>query len=283
MIKSLTTVLSVMVLCFCFQSNAQITTPAPSPAAKVKQTVGLTEVVIQYSRPGVKGRTIFAEDGLVPYGKIWRTGANAATKITFSDDVTIEGHDLKKGSYALLTIPSATTWDVMFYMHDSGNFGSYVEKEPDLKVTVTPNDLSPISVQSFSMGIGDLTDNGGTISMFWDNVHVPVKLGVNTDEAVMASIKKTLGGPSGGDYYTAGIYLYNSGKDKEKALKYVQKATHNGEARFWQLRWEAEILASMGKTAEAIKVAKQSIELAEKAGNSDHVKINTDNIAKWNM
>lgn len=283
MIKSLTTVLSVMVLCFCFQSNAQITTPAPSPAAKVKQTVGLTEVVIQYSRPGVKGRTIFADDGLVPFGKVWRTGANSATKISFSEDVTIEGHDLKKGSYALLTIPNATSWDVMFYTHDSGNFGSYVEKEPDLKVTVTPVDLSPISVQSFSMGIGDLTDNGGTISMFWDNVHVPVKLGVNTDEAVMASIKKTLGGPSGGDYYTAGIYLYHSSKDKEKALKYVQKATHGDEPKYWQLRWEAEILGDLGRTKEAIKVAKHSIELAQEEGNSDYVKINTDNIAKWNM
>ncbi len=283
MIKSLATVLSVMVLCFCFQSNAQITTPAPSPAAKVKQTVGLTEVVIQYSRPSKKGRTIFAADGLVPYGKIWRTAANAATKITFSEDVSIEGHDLKKGSYALLTIPNATSWDVMFYTHESSNFGTYVEKEPDLKVMVTPVDMSPVSVESFSIGVGDLTDNGANIYILWDNVYVPVKLGVKTDEAVLASIEKTMGGPSAGDYYTAGLYYYNSGKDKEKALKYVQKATHNGEPRYWSLRWEAEILSSLGRTAEAIKVAKHSIELAEKAGNSDYVKINTDNIAKWNM
>ena len=281
--KFITTVLLAVVVAFTLQLSAQITTPSPSPAAKVKQTVGLTEVVIEYSRPSMKGRTIFAEDGLVPYGEVWRTGANAAPKITFSEDVTIEGQDLEKGSYAILTVPNASSWTVKLYSYESGNFASYLEKEADAKVTVTPIDLSPISVQSFSMGIGDLTDNGATIQILWENTYVPVKLGVHTDKSVMANIDKVMAGPSTDDYYASGIYLFNSGKNKEKALKYVQKATHGGEPQFWQLRWEAQILAELGRKAEAIKVAKHSIELAEKANNSDYVKINTDNITKWEM
>jgi len=280
--KLFATAIITLAACFALQLNAQIKTPAASPGAEFKQSVGLTDITVKYSRPGVKGRTIFAEDGLVPYGKIWRTGANQATKITFSDDVTVEGTELAKGSYAILTVPGATSWDVMFYAFDKSGFGGYVEKTPDAKVTVTPQSL-PFSVHNFFITIANLEDDGAVLEFIWDNVLVPVKVGVGTDATVMASIEKAMAGPSANDYYAAGIYLYNSGRDKMKALEYVQKATSQGEPRFWQKKWEAEILASLGKTKEAIETAKLSKELAMKAGNDDYVKMNNDNIAKWEM
>ncbi len=274
-------VLSMTVL-FANNLNGQISTPAPSPKATMTQMVGLTEVSLEYSRPGVRERDVFSADGLVPFGKVWRTGANQATKITFSEDVTVEGQALEAGAYAITTVPDATSWDVLFHKHESSNAGSYTDKTPAAKVTVSPQTL-PFSVENFFITLANLEADGAVLELMWDNVLVPVKVGVHTDKAVMANIDRVLAGPSANDYYAAGIYLYNSGRDKDKALKYVQKATSQGEPKFWQKKWEAEILASLGRNAEAIKVAKHSLELAEKAGNADYVKMNKDNIAKWNM
>ena len=141
----------------------------------------------------------------------------------------------------------------------------------------------PISVENFFITVANLESDGADLEIIWDNVLVPIKLGLHTDKAVMANIERIMAGPSANDYYAAGIYMYNSGKDKNKALEYVQKATSQGEPKFWQKKWEAEILASLGRTKEAIEVAQHSLELAEKAGNDDYIKMNKDNIAKWNM
>ena len=259
---------------------SQIRTPAPSPAASFTQAVGLTEISGEYSRPGVKGRAIFGD--LVPYDKVWRTGANAATKITFSDDVQVEGNDLKAGSYAVLTKPGMSSWDVHFYAYESGNFGSYLEKDPDLVVTVTPSTM-PMSVERFLITVGGMTDNGAVLQFIWDTTLVPVQITVNTEERVMANIDRVLSGPSNGDYYAAGQYLFNSGKDLEKALMYVQKATHSDNPRFWQVRQESLILAKLGRKAEAIKAAKKSLELATAAGNDDYVRMNEKSIKEWSM
>ncbi len=260
--------------------QAQIRTPQPSPSASFTQTVGLTEVSAEYSRPGVKGRTIFAEKGLVPYGQVWRTGANAATKISFSDDVKLQGKELKAGAYAVLTKPGATSWDVHFYKHDTGNFGAYVERTPDLVVTVTPESL-PIKVENFFITVGNITNNDADLMFVWDNTLVPVKLEVPTEAKAMASIEQTLAGPSANDYYAAGSYLFAAGKDLDKALKWVQKATHSDSPRFWQLRTESEILAALGRYQDAIQVAEKSKTLAMEADNAEYIKINTDNIKKW--
>jgi len=168
------------ILCFalaiCAVSNAQ-DKPAPSPSGTIMQKVGLTDVTVEYSRPGVKGRTIFAADGLVPFGKLWRTGANSITKITFSDDVTIEGQALAAGSYGLLTEPSAGSWKVNLYKHDGTRWSGYTGKTPDVSVTVTPAMMGD-SVESFTIDVGNLTDNSAVISLLWEKTWVPIKLGV---------------------------------------------------------------------------------------------------------
>jgi hypothetical protein len=259
---------------------AQIETPAPSPAAKVEQVVGLTTVTVEYSRPSMKGRTIFAEDGLVPFGKIWRTGANAATKITFSDDVTINGSALKAGSYAVLTIPTAEKWTVNFYAFESSGFGSYVEKTPDVSVTGKVKDLG-VSLENFTISFHDIATNSASLGFAWDNTYVNLDLGVEVDERVLGSIEAVMAGPSNNDYFAAASYYHTSGKDLGQALEWINKATSGDSPRFWQVRRKALILHDLGKTEEAIKAAEMSLSLAKEAGNDDYVRMNEKSIADW--
>ena len=263
-------------------ANGQIRTPAASPGAKLSQTVGLTDIDLEYSRPSAKGRTIFAADGIVPFGKIWRTGANQATKITFSDAVTVEGKELAAGSYAILTKPGASSWDVHFYSYKTGNWGSYVEMDPAAVVTVSPEGL-PFNVETFGITVEDITSEGAVLAFIWADKFVGVKLGVEVDSRVMADIDRVMAGPSTNDYFNAGTYLHESGKDLKKALMYVQKATSGDSPRFWQVRREALILADLGETAKAIATAKKSLTLAKEAGNDDYVSMNEKSIKKWSM
>jgi len=277
--KNLFSVLfAVLAISLVNTANAQIMTPSPSPFSKVEQKVGLTDVHIEYSRPSVKGRTIFGD--LVPYGKRWRTGANAATKVTFSKDVTINGKDLKAGSYALFTTPAAAKWDIHFFTHTTSNSGGYGDATPALTVSATP-EKTGMNVESFLINVDNLRDESATLSIIWANTRASVNIGVHTEKEAMASIDKTLAGPTSGDYYAAGTYLASKGKDMDKALMYIQKATKGGSPKFWQVKNEAEVLAKLGRHKEAIKTAKQSLALATEAGNGDYIKMNKDNIAKW--
>lgn len=264
--------------------DAQIKTPAPSPAATVMQTVGLTDVTIEYSRPSVKGRTIFGADALVPDGKIWRTGANSVTKITFSEDVMIEGQELKAGKYGVLTMPNAEEWAVHFYAFESNSFGSYVEKTPDLAVMVKPVRVKS-HTESFTISVDDVKSDGATIHIKWANTLVAIGLSTHTDKSVMANIDKVMAGPSKGDYYNAASYYFAEGKDLKKALEWVNIATEGNpdEQKFWQIKRKSEILGALGMKEEAIAAAKHSLELATKAGNADYIKMNNDNIKKWSM
>jgi len=276
--KLLSVLFAFVAISLVYTAEAQVMTPSPSPSSKVEQIVGLTEVHIEYSRPSVKGRTIFGD--LVPYGKMWRTGANSATKITFSKDVTINGKDLKAGSYAIFTTPSAASWAIHFFKHTTNSSGGYGDATPALTVKATP-EKTGMNVESFLINVDNLRDNSATLSFVWANTRASVKLGVHTEKEAMASIEKTLAGPTSGDYYAAGTYLSSTGKDLDKALMYIQKATKGDSPKFWQVKNEAEVLAKLGRYPEATKAAKQSLALATEAGNADYVKMNKDNIAKW--
>jgi len=272
-------VLAILAL-FATTATAQIKTPAASPSAKLTTTVGLTDVTVEYSRPSMKGRTIFATDGLVPFGKVWRTGANAATKVTFADDVKLGGQDVKAGSYAVLTKPMASEWTVMFIPYEGRSWSSYIEKTPAATVQAKTKNLGA-SMETFLINVGKVTDNSAHIQFIWDDVIASVPMTVEVDERVMASIEKTLNGPTGGDYYAAGTYYHTSGKDLNQALAYVQKATKVDEPKFWQVRREALILADMGRTKEAVAAANLSKDLAMKAGNEDYVRMNEASIKEW--
>ena len=262
--------------------KAQIVTPAASPSAKITQMVGLTEVTIEYSRPSMKGRTIFSADGLVPFGKVWRTGANSATKVSFSDDVTINGEKLAAGSYAILSVPNATAWDISFYNYESSNWGSYVEKEAALTVNV-PSQTLGINLETFTINIDALSHTGALMQLGWANTGVALQIGVDVESKVMASIDRVMAGPSQNDYYAAASYYHDAGKDLKQALKWINMATAGDSPRFWQVRRKALILADLGMKKEAIAAAKQSLELAKAAGNDDYVRMNEKSIKTWEM
>lgn len=274
------------VLCFvamtAFSAQAQIKTPAASPSAKIMQTVGLTDVTIEYSRPSAKGRTIFGADALVPNGQIWRTGANSVTQVTFSNDVMIQGNELKAGKYGILTMPGASSWAVHFYNFEKSGWSSYKDATPALAVNVNSK-KSAASVETFTISIDDLTSNGATMNIAWANTVVPVSISTNVDKTVMSNIDRVMAGPSAGDYYNAASYYYESGKDIKQALSWMTKATEGPDKKFWQIKKLAEIQQKAGKLKEAIASAKMALELATKAGNKDYIKMNEDNIKKWSM
>jgi hypothetical protein len=260
--------------------EAQITTPAASPGAMVKQTVGLSEVTIEYSRPAMKGRTIFAADGLVPFDAVWRTGANQATKITFSDDVTVGDKALSAGSYAILTKPSAMSWDIHFYAYDGGNWGNYTSKTPDLVATAKPTKIE-FPIESFTIGLGNVVGGNASIWMGWENTMVSVPIAFEVESKVMASIDRAMAGPSSNDYFAAASYYHENGKDLNKALEWINLATAGDNPAFWQVRRKALILADLGKKQAAIAAAKMSMELAQKAGNDDYVRMNKKSLKEW--
>ena len=266
--------------------QAQIKTPAPSPAAKIEQTIGLTDVTVEYSRPGVKGRTIFAADGLVPYGQMWRTGANMNTKITFAKDVNFGGEDVEKGTYALYTKPMADQWEV--YLYTDTNNGGLPRKWDDSKVAAKVMAKSmkvSEKMENFTILFDELTGEGGNMYMAWDKTVAVVPIKTDAAKEAMASIEKTLAGPSAGDYYSAATYYYESGKDLNQAYEWIQKANDmNGDSpKFWQVRRQALIEAKLGKKAAAVESAKKSMELAEAAGNMDYVRANEKSIKEWSM
>jgi hypothetical protein len=262
-------------------SEAQIKTPQSSPKAIINQMVGLTEVEINYSRPGAKGRPVFGN--LVPFGKLWRTGANENTTISFGDDVVIDGKTLKKGKYALYTVPRIESWDIIFYT-TTDNWGlpqEFNEGNVALKTTVKEQALSK-SVENLTIGIANLDNNSGTLEISWENSLVGLKFEVPTQKTAMASIDKVLAGPSANDYYAAANYLFQSNTDLAKSLVYVNKSLEmSKEKPFWYLRLKSLIQARQGDKSGAIETAKLSLEAAEEAKNQDYVKMNKDSIAEW--
>ncbi len=260
--------------------TAQIKTPQPSPAAKIEQVVGLTDVTVEYSRPAMRGRTIFGD--LVPFGTVWRTGANANTKITFSDNVTIDGQELEKGTYAVYTIPSETSWEVIFYS-ESNNWGA-PQKWDDSKVaakTTAKVETMPMPIESFTISIDDLATSSAVIGFLWENVYVGVKVDVPTDAITSKNIETVMAGPSANDYFQAATYYHTEGKDLNKALEWMKLATKGENPRFWYLRRMSLIQADLGDVKGAIATAQQSLAAAEKAGNADYVKMNKESIAEW--
>lgn len=262
--------------------NAQVKTPAPSPRSTVSQVVGLTDVTVEYSRPSAKGRAVFGD--LVPFGKLWRTGANQNSMVTFSEDVVINGNTLKKGKYAIFTTPKADMWEVVFYS-DTENWGTPEDWNAN-KAVITTN-VDPITlnhnVETFTIGIGNITNDSATLDISWEKTMISVKFSVPTHKAAMASIEKVLAGPSASDYFSSAQYFYNSNGDMNKALEYVNKALSMAkeEPPFWQLRQKSLIQAKLGDKAGAIATAKLSIAGAEKAKNADYVKMNNDSIKEW--
>lgn len=261
--------------------EAQINTPAASPSAKLMQTVGLTEVMIDYSRPNMRGREVYGN--LVPFDKLWRTGANAYTKITFDTDVTIGGKEVKAGTYSIFTKPGASSWEIFFYTDivGGGTPSNWEESKVVAQLTVPVYKLD-MPVETFTITIDDVMSNGANIGIIWANTYVAVPFTVPTDATVMKSIEKALNGPTADDYYAAAVYYSSEGKDINKAKDWMNKAMSMTEKpAFWQLRQQSLILAKAGDKKGAIEAAKKSLAGATEAGNEDYIKMNNDSLKEW--
>lgn len=261
--------------------NAQIQVPQPSPSAKIEQEVGLTNVTVEYSRPGMRGRTIFGD--LVPYGEKWRTGANNNTKISFDTNVVIDGKELKAGTYAIYSIPKENEWEVLFY-EDSNNWGlpqDWQDSKVALRATAPVQEM-PMTMQTFTILIDELQNDSAVLNFIWENTIATLPFEVPTDERAMASIERVMNGPSAGDYFAAATYFHDEKKDLNKAYEWIKKAVEiGGEDAYWVVRRKALIEADMGKKEEAIATAKKSLAAAEKAGNKDYVKLNQNSLKEW--
>ena len=265
-------------------ASAQIKTPQPSPTAKVSQEVGLSKVDLEYSRPSAKGRKIFGD--LVPFGELWRTGANASSKITFGEDVKIGGTSVPKGTYALYTTPGERQWEVVFYKNTTywGTPEPAEYKMDDIaaKVTVPAVNLKE-SVESFTISIGNLKNNGADLEISWENTKVAVPFTLDTDSKVMADIKTQMEGPSANTYYSAARYYFEENKDLKQALAWVDQSLAKGGDKFWILRLKANIQAGLGMYKDAIATAEKSSDLAKKEGNADYQRMNAKSIEEWKM
>lgn len=275
-------VLFVLVLVvFQLSSKAQVRIPEMSPKAVIKQVVGLTDVEIVYSRPSARGRSVLGN--LVPFGQLWRTGANENTIITFGDDVVINGKTLKKGKYALFSVPNVQSWDIIFYtaIDNWGTPKEYDESKVALKATVQDQTLSK-PLETFTIAINNLETSSATLDIAWENSYVSLKFEVPTKKIAIASIEKTLAGPTPEEYYTAAQYFYQSNSDIVKGREYIDKAVELSKSvPFYYLRLKSLIQAKQGDKKGAIETAKWSISAAEAAGNKEYVEMNKASIDQW--
>jgi len=272
------------ILFFCQPAIAQIDYPSPSPLAKLHQKVGLTDVKVEYSRPAKKGRILFVD--VEEFGKIWRTGANASTKISFSDDVTLEGKPVPAGEYALYSIPGKTDWTVMLYKDLSlgGNIGEYDESKEVVRVNVKAEKRS-FSVESLTIDIGNISANGATIALIWGEYYVPIKMEVDTDAKVNAQIEDYMKNPLasvGNNYAQAANFYFRKDKDLNSALEWIDKAIEINPNAFWNIQTKARILGKMENYSGAITAAQKSSEVAKAAENDfGYIEANQKLIDDW--
>ena len=262
---------------------AQITAPQPSPAAKVQQTVGLTDISIEYSRPSKNDRVIFGE--LVPMDEVWRTGANKNTIITTSSAVIFGKDTLKAGTYAMFTKPGTQDWSIYFYT-STENWGTPEEwKAENVALEVKAKSMAMNdAVETFTIGFEAITMNDAVLALSWDKTKVAVKFAVPTKAKMNESITKVMAGPSANDYYRAADYKYSEKEDLKQALEWINKSVEmsgGADAPFYVLRKKALLQAELGDKKGAIETAKLSLEGAKKAGYDAYIKANEASIKEW--
>lgn len=256
--------------------NAQIDMPQPSPLATLNQKIGLMDANITYSRPSARGRKVFGE--LVPYGKLWRTGANKASFIEFTDSVKIAGISVKKGKYAIFTIPNVDEWTIVLNSdwNQSGT-SKYDESKNVVNIKVKPS-IIPFS-ETFTIDFNYLTTNSAQVEISWETSKVSFGVETSVDEAVMRNIKNALN-ISAGSYFQAARYYYDTNRELATALEWINKSI-SMEERYWVVRYKALIEAKMGDFKSALKTAKRALDLAKEAGSDDYVRLNEASIQEW--
>ena len=271
-------VLSIFLSAATIVASAQLDTPQPSPLAKIEQRVGLTDIHLTYYRPSLKDRKIFGE--LVPFDKLWRTGANMLPVFKFTDEVNIGGNNVPAGEYSFLTIPGAGEWTLILNKNSKlGGTGNYKQEEDLIRWKVKAENY-PVKTETFTFNIGNIKDNQATVDLLWENTRVSFDITVFYDEKVMKNIEEVVAGPSARSLYSAAKYYHDNGKDLNKALEWINQSLAK-EERYWVMHTKAKIQADLKDFKGAVESATKSSEFAKTAGNDDYVKLNQDAIAKW--
>lgn len=265
---------SAMALCLTVAANAQaLKTPAPSTTQTIKQEFGLGSIELSYSRPSAKGRVVMGD--LVPYGKVWRTGANNATTITFTDDVTIGGKLVKAGKYGLLSIPDAKEWTLIITKDlNVTSPAAYNEANDVARAKVAATTVA-MKAESFTMQFANITNNSIELHLRWENAMVALPITTDVDAKVMAQIDAAMNVDSR-PYNAAAQYYYDNGKDLKKAKEWSDKAVASNPTAFWMTLLNARICAKMGDKAGAKAMAEKTVALATTAKNDDYIKMAND-------
>ncbi|TXE04393.1 DUF2911 domain-containing protein [Algoriphagus aquimarinus] len=267
--------LTLAFLLFSLVSFAQqIQMPQASPSAKIAQKVGLTDVTVDYSRPSTKDRKIFGE--LVPFGQVWRTGANGATVLSFSTDVIIDGTSIPAGQYALYAIPEKSDWTMILSKNIKlwGAIG-YDKSDDVIRFKAAPVKLKKKN-ETFEISFANMTDTGSDLSLKWENTRVDFRIETEVDPLVMAQIKEYIIDGESTDpslLYSAASYYYTNDKDINQAYNWINESVEQ-EPKYWTMHLKAKIEAALGKKTNAVETAAEAIDLAEEAGNQDYVGLN---------
>lgn len=270
----------IVMLLTAVVTEAQLQTPSASPNATVSTVIGLTDVKVNYSRPRMKGRRIFGEgnDFLVPYGKLWRTGANSGTIVSFSDDVKVEGISVAKGEYLLFSVPGLQEWTISLYsdIRLGGNVGGYDKTKEVASFKVKSERLTE-RVEMLTINITDINENStaGKVQVAWENTSVKFNVAVDFDSKVMKAIEAATQ-VSPGVYGQAATYYFENGKDLKKALEWINIACGANPDAYWLLLTKARIQKALGDKAGATATSNLSKAAATKANNADYIKMNDD-------
>jgi len=264
-------ILTAIAACAIFFAYAQLRTPAPSPTQTIKQDFGLSNIELSYSRPGVKGRKIFGD--LVPYGNVWRTGANNATTLTFGDEVTIGGKKIPAGKYGLLTIPDKKSWTIIITKQtDVTSPAAYKQDQDVVRVEVKPMEMTE-SMESLTMQFANVKPSTCELHLMWDKTAVVLPISTEVESKVMSQIDQQMN-KDNRPYYNAALYYMENGKDLNQALAWFDKAIEQQPTAFWVHHQRANCLAKLGKKDEARAAAEKSKQLAREQQNEDYVKLN---------
>jgi len=271
--------LAVALLALTGGAFAQIKMPAPSPFQSVNQRVGVTDVTVEYSRPGVKDRKIFGD--VVPFGELWRTGANAATKVVFSGSATFGSLKVDAGEYSLFTIPDKSEWTVILNRDPKTNTTKYEQSKDVGRFKVKPKKTGD-KYETFTVDFTNLTDSTAVMRLLWDMTCIEIPIGTTVDAAVMAQIKAEVidKKPENANvYFQAANYYFNTNRDLQKALEWTNKAVE-ADPQFWKVHLQAKLLEKLGRCPDAVKAAEQSKKMAQENKNDDYVKMNEELIAR---
>jgi hypothetical protein len=263
--------MTIAVFTLIVSDAQQLRTPQPSPSQTLKQDFGLGSIEINYSRPGVKGRKIFGD--VVPYGQIWRTGANNATTITFSDEVTIGGTKIPAGKYGLLTIPNASEWVIIISKQtDVTGADEYKQDQDVVRIKTKPVALGS-KVENFTIAIDQISNTNCSLNLQWDLTGVSLPVTTEVDSKVMKQIE-TIFSKDNRPYYNAAYYYMENGKDLNQALTWFNKAVENNPDAYWVHYQKARCLQKLGNKKEAMEASMKSLELARKSNDPAYINNN---------